>query len=435
MSRIPWRFYGVWLLPLGGLMGFAGYGSYLYTWPVFFPVVIKELGWSAAVAATASSLAAFHGGIEGPLVGWILDKYGPRVVMLFGGLCIGIGFISMYWMDNIVFYYIAFGVLINLGANAGLYNSSYKAVANWWVRWRARAISIMILPTGLAGTFGPSVGAWAIANYGWRTASLMLGILVLVIFIPAAMLIRPKRPEAYGLLPDGDDPRKVLGNTDGKLTEAQLAAATMQKEVDVTVRQALRTSVFWLVALFMLFLYFGCSVIVLFAPAHLVSRGFDMPAAAGFAGMMLACTYIGRLTVMAIGDIFSIKWLTILSMFICAGGAISMANASIDAVYLAYGYAILYGIGYGLWIPLTAALRGYFFGRSSFGTIGGIINIVAVTGSMFAPTFAGYIYDVTSTYYWAYMVFAGSYVLGGVVLVFAKRKAPQAVTATAPSAA
>lgn len=423
-------------------MGFAGYGAVLYTYPVFFPVIIKEFGWSAAVAATASSLARLEGGFEGPLVGYILDRWGARVVMLVGGLMIGVGFMMMSQMlsaDNIVMYYILFGVIINLGYNACLYTSSYKVVSDWWVKWRTRAISIMILPTAIAGTFGPSFGRALIANYGWRTALFIIGVIVLAIFIPAALLIRPKRPEAYGLLPDGDDPKKAMEQApakeavvDKKAAETLLAKETMKKEVDLNWKQALKSFSFWNYSLANTLSAFAGGVIVLFAPSHLMSRGIDAGSAAAFAGLMLALTYIGRLTVMLVGDIVGPKWLMVIGRIFQGAGAISMANASADMTILAYGYCLLYGIGYGMTIPLTPGLRGWLFGRTSFGMIQGFANTIAMFGTVIAPTFGGYMYDVNGTYYWAYTVYGGAFLLGAFIFAFVQR--PKREVAPAPTA-
>lgn len=429
LNRIPWRFYGLWMLPLCSAMAVVGYGTVYFMWPVFFPVVVKEFGWSAAVAATAFSLGSLHGGLEGPLVGYILDRWGPRIVMFISGILMGVGLMALNWLekDNIYLYFIFFGLVVNLGFNAGLYSSSYKLVANWWIKRRAMAITAMTLPCAIAGFICPSVATRCIASFGWRTSCLIMGAAVLVVYIPASLLVRPKRPEAYGLLPDGDEPEKFAAAAiekeigDRETAEQLLARETLKKEVDWTIGEAIKTAGFWLYSVASIFSAFAGGAVISFAPSHLAARGYSPADYAFFAGFMLLVTLVGRFIVMFLADIFSPKRFQIIAWMLQCAGVLCLANATLDSRYLAWGYGILYGVGYGIQVPITPVIRGWLFGRAAFGKIYGIISCIAMLGLITAPTFAGWIFDTTRTYYIAYMAFGAAFCIAAFILAFAKR--------------
>lgn len=441
LTRIPWNFYGVWVLPLCGLMGVAVHGTLTYGWPVLFPVIVKEFGWSAAVAATASSLARFEGGIEGPIAGWVMDKYGPRVTFLFGGIVMALGFISMYWMtaDNVLFYFIFFGVVVQTGFNVGGYGSSYKAVQNWWIKWRARATAAFVLPVGFAGTISPMIVAGLIVSVGWRTTLVYMGIFCLVIFIPCGLLIRPHKPEYYGLLPDGVDPKTVTADdaatAEKKARELALLQESAKIQADYSVKDAMKTNAFWVYTLASIFYNFGFGGVTLFIPAHMVSRGFDLPTAAFFAGMMLTFSYLGRLTVFFIGDAVSPKWLSIFSWVLSAIGVLCMANVTPETSYLAWGYAFVFGWGYGISFTIVPVVRGWLFGRAAFGTISGIMTTLAMIGSVIVPTVQGWTYDTYGSYWLGYTLLGAAYLIACVIFAFARKPAPKTTTVPAPSTA
>ena len=191
-------------------------------------------------------------------MGWFVDKFGPRNVMLFGTGLTALGFILLSRIQELWQFYAAFLVL-TIGLSFGTFLIVTTAVANWFVENRSKALSITMAGSGLGGVLVPVI-IWLIATTDWRTGLVVVAIGHLVIGIPVSFVMK-SRPEDYGLLPDGalpEEPDELSGSEDAARRRTALSS-----EVNMTTRQALTSRVFWQLAIAM-----GVSGMVISASIH-----------------------------------------------------------------------------------------------------------------------------------------------------------------------
>jgi MFS family permease len=122
-------FYGWWIVLSTSIICGLGYGTWMYSFGVFFKPMMAEFGWSRAMTAGAYSLRSIQGGIASPILGWVIDKYGGRVAIFGGAIVSGLGFIMMYFVNSLWSFYLINGVILSIGMGAMLYLSAFTVIA------------------------------------------------------------------------------------------------------------------------------------------------------------------------------------------------------------------------------------------------------------------------------------------------------------------
>jgi MFS family permease len=389
-----------------------GAGEFFYGFSVFYTPILHEFGWSSAVVAGAFSLSRLEGGIEGPIVGLLVDRYGSRKLMFVGVILIALGFFAMTAVDNVLLLYLVYGGLLSIGYNTGFQHSMTALVAQWFIRKRGRAMSIYTLSAGLGGAIIVPVLARSVANLGWRSTAIICGASCLVIGLPLVYFVR-NRPEDIGLLPDGDTPSSVSQHAPGGI---DLEASGL--EADYSAREALRTRTFWTLMLGESFRSFLLGSIVIHQIPYLVSIGIPLELAAMILGTMITLSIPGRLVFGSLGDYMSKRYLLVLAMSLQALGIFIFSQAT--GFIHTYAFVLIYGIGYGGVIPLLHAYRAELFGRRRFASISGIAAPFRMIGSVVGPVLAGYIYDIYGNYRMAFIVFTALALLSAISFFFVK---------------
>ena len=186
------------------------------------------------------------GGVQGPLMGYCTDRFGPRVMLAFGGLMSGLGFILLARTTNFWWFLLVFVVFLSVGFRSGYNNASIAAVNNWFRRRRGLAMSVVSMGNGLGGASAYLVGL-LIFVVGWRDACTILGILILAVVIPLSWFLR-RAPEDMGLLPDGDPPEMAEAASSGQQRTRQRRNA-QAGETDFTAKEAMVTPSYWLLVM------------------------------------------------------------------------------------------------------------------------------------------------------------------------------------------
>ena len=182
-----------------------GNGSISQGFPRFFVPIRTELGLTSAQMSLVFSLARAEGSAGGPLVGWAVDRYGARPMILAGGLMAGIGTILLSRADSYWELIVLFSGIISLGKSAGFGQTLMAAVNQWFIRRRSVAMSTLMTAFAGGGAFVVLLLNFGIQQIGWRDTLLWTGVFIVAMTLPAAFFIR-SRPEDMGLLPDGDVP-------------------------------------------------------------------------------------------------------------------------------------------------------------------------------------------------------------------------------------
>ena len=375
-------------------------GAFWQGFGAFFDPIVEHFGWSRAMTSAAISLQRTESGMVSPFVGYFIDKFGPRTVMLVGILVTGFGFILLGRINSLWQFYAAF-TLITLGMSFGTWMVVTTTVANWFVDLRTRALAVTSAGSALGGLLVPVV-IWLIATTDWRTGLIVIGVGFWVIGIPAAMVMR-RRPEDHGLLPDGRSPDALEEDDDAPSGDgtATTPPAPRNAEANFNVRQALRTRAFWQMALAM-----GFGQLVMSASIHqipaITSFGFSRETA-GLVMLSVSLTSMaGRIGSGWVGDAVD-KRKVIAAAFACQLiGTIIFANTS-SSLHLV-GFVFFWGVGLGASIPVRFALLADYFGRRHFGSVMGIMMTVSAIFGVVGPVFVGWMFDVRDNYRDPFMI-------------------------------
>ena len=343
------------------------------------------------------SIQRTESGAVAPFVGYFIDRYGPRRVMLFGISVLGVGFILLSRVENLWQFYLAF-VVITLGLSFGTFMVITTCIANWFMEKRARALGLAMTGTGIGGLLVPVI-ILVIAAAGWRTALMLVGLGFFATGIPAALLMR-RRPEDHGMLPDGRArPLRSVGGGTGSAS----AGAEARLDGDYSVRQALRTRWFWQFAVAM-----GVGQMAMSASIHqipaMTSFGFSL----GAAGLIMMGSSIasmaGRLGSGFMGDVVDKRYVIAASILCQVVGLLFLAYG--QSILILIGFMVFWGLGWGGGVPVRFAMVADYFGRRSFGSIMGLLGTVSTVFGIGSPVLVGWLADVRGNYRDPFIVLA-----------------------------
>lgn len=427
-------FYGWWIVLAS--MGATAIASVFYWqgFSLFFLELQGEFSTNRAALSGAISLSQLEGGMLGPVGGYLVDRYGPRRMMTIGVVMMGVGYVLMSMVNSLVMFYIVFLAVISVGMSIGIRVPSLVAPANWFIKKRGTALGIAMTGSGFAGLFLPIIG-WLIASYGWRTTMVIAGITVWCLGLPIARVMR-RRPEEYGLLPDGEKPvpkaqivEDAPVETTGIATPFTAeAAAPAESEANFTLRDALKMPVFWFMAMAFGLRQFAVGAISLHQVPYLVDTGRSLETASVILAAVTATSIIGRLGFGSLADHFPPRYIMAISMMMVGLGALILSNVA-EGMGMLLLYIVVYSIGWGGGATTMNATRGAYFGRRAFGTISGSMDFVQMFGLVLGPIFAGFVFDRTESYTIAFNSFAISAVAAGVLMFFLR---PPGRTSPAP---
>jgi MFS family permease len=414
MKRI---FYGWYIVGAGCAMQFVQSTLFFQSFGAYFAVLRDDRGWSKTELSGAAAMHQVEAAILGPLLGWIIDRFGPKWVIRAGVIMFGTGFILLSCVDSLLAFYGAF-IVTALGSSLCGFFPLNVALIHWFKRHLARAMSSMQIGMALGGLVLPIV-ALALSTWGWRATAFASGIIIIAVCLPLSFFIR-RRPEDIGEVIDGirlssQDP---VSDPDVKITETTR---------DFTAREALRTQAFWLLSLghsFALFVVHGVNT---HAITHMKEGlGYTIEAAS-FVIMLQTLAQLAGLGLGAwIGDRFDKRVLCALCMLGHMSGLLFLAYATGPAMIVAY--AILHGTAWGLRGPFMQAIRADYFGRSAIGMIMGLSFMIIVIGQIGGPMIAGILADMTGNYRAGFTTLAILAGLGSAFFLLAKRPAQPNVT-------
>jgi sugar phosphate permease len=375
----------------------------------YVAVLAEERGWSKTALSGAAALQQMEAALLGPVLGWLLDRFGPQVFIRIGVFFLGGGLMLLSTVDSLAGFYGAFVVIAMGGSLAGFFPLNV-ALIHWFERWRARALSSMSLGLAFGGIATPLV-AWSLQTHGWRPTAFYSGVIAIVVGFPLAMVMRNK-PEDYGEKVDG---LQVLVD-DKSNPQKPKAEATR----DFTAREALRTPAFWLLSLGHGFALFVVHTVLVHAITHLKEGlGYTLAAAALVMGLVTAFQIVGVMIGWWVGDRFDKRLIAAACMLMHAVGLLLLTYAL--AMPMLVGFAVLHGIAWGLRGPFMQALRADYFGRASIGMILGLSYMIIIIGQMGGPLIAGAFADAHGNYRTGFTLLAILAGLGSFFFLLAKK--------------
>ena len=414
--RTPF-FYGWVILFTAGSTQVVRNATASLTIAVFIFPLSEELGWSRTLIAGAASFGGLAASGVSPLVGWLVDRYGARLILASSIIILGLSTISLAWATVPVAFYLAYGVGRVIFSSPIQIGSSVL-VSRWFVRMRGRASGILFGSHSVGLVLFPLVASVVIGISGWREAWLVLGILVFAIALLPTLLLVVQQPEDVGLRPDGDAPVEDGGADQPGVASFGPAPAPATEEPVWTLREAMRTPALWMFAAAT-----GMTFLVQAGVnTHLAAYLRDQGLSAAFAGIGIS----GNAAVMGVGSIFW-GWITerFPPRYVMAGVALTVGGASglfvvADSTPEILIYTLLFGFGVGGLLSVPLVVYADYYGRRSLGAIRGVTEPLTTFGQAIGTVLAGLVFDFTGSYGFAFMAFAAMGGLATVLVLFAR---------------
>jgi MFS family permease len=343
-----------------------------------------EFGWSAGATAAGRSLQQADT-VLGPVNGWLVDRFGPRRLMIVGTALFALSFVLFGLADSLLTYYAACFLMAVSNGLVGLLVVSYS-LNRWFRRKRTAALGLAVTGFAVAGAIFIPLLVWAQAAHGWRAAAFGSGLGILLVALPIAFLMRDA-PEPYGLSRDGDDPDRPPATGAAHARGGGL--------VDFTLRQALRTRAFWCITLGTALAMLVQSALVVHQFPHL-ERALDRETVAFVLAAMNLVNIAGRLIGGAVGDRLPKHTFLGVTLVGATLGVALVAVATSVPLLLAYG--ALFGFAWGVRAAVLNSLQGDYYGRAAYGRIVGLTQTLASPAAIFAPVLVGIWADAAGGY-------------------------------------
>ncbi|MEE2875841.1 MAG: MFS transporter [Chloroflexota bacterium] len=382
--------------------------------------MMDDLGWSSAEYSLSGTISLLLGGILGVFSGQLLDQYGARKLIAIGAIILGITFIYISTIESLL----VFTLLTITGGAAGASLAGplvvNVTVAKWFVRYRGWALALGSTGVSLGNILWPLVMTYVVDTAGWRAGFLWRAGLMILLLGAAALLLR-RKPEDYGLLPDGVKKQ----NTDDK--EAQVGYQTVfaDETNSYTRRTALRTRALWLISAAYGLNTAAMMAILMHGTAFITDSDFSRSVAAiafsinGFANLTSKIPWAWSLARVPV------RYLAAATLIFSGSGvALMLVASSLNSMPLVYLGFFLWGFGFGGTIPVGESIWANYYGRKHLGSIRGIGMPLTIGLGAVGPILVGLSFDIYQSYQLAFICLLTTYFVGASLLAVAPKPTP-----------
>ena len=385
-------FYGWWIVAAGCVSMAMSSGLFFTGFGFFFEPIRNYFGWNRTVLSGAYAISRIESSLTGPLIGYLIQRFGPRTVMIVSFVIFGAGFILIGRSVSVFTFYIAF-IVTATGADPPSFLAVMASINNWFKVNRAKAIGISMLGLGIGGVVFPPLLAFGLNNFSWREVSTASGIFIIVVGIFVSLLVR-FNPESYGYLPDGIDPNEAADSSSVKeKSSSSKATRVVTSTVEgVGLQDAIKTRAFWIISIGHAQALLVVSVAGLYQVPYLEdSLGFSRNSAAKIIMILTAVNMFGQLFGGFLADRFQKN---LMASATIVGHCVALIILAIaDSYSLVIVYAVIQGLAWGVRTPVLTSMRGDYFGRKSFPLIMGTSQGIAMLGMVVGPMLVGYVAD------------------------------------------
>jgi MFS family permease len=376
---------------------------------VFTPQFESEFGWSRTEISFAATTGTIAAAIMAPYFGPLIDRFGGKPFVAGGGVIMAVGLLALANMQTEWQFFAIY--TIGRGMAAGLLSvAASVTVSKWFIRKRGFAVGLTTI--GLrVGFAAMPIGVQLIIDHsGWRTACYVLALIVSLLGIVPAVRWLHKRPEDFGLLPDGD--------TEPALSESGPRPLRPQ-EVDWTRHDAIRTKAFWLLTFAIGLQGFAGGAVNLHQIPHMVDRGMSNSQAALLLSLYAVFAGAGGMLEGILDTRLGAKATFILGLL---GSSVGMVVLMFTSTFqMGIVFAASYGIAFGLMITSQQVVFADYFGREALGAIRGASLPMLMGFQALGPIFGGAVFDLTGSYIGAFVPFTIGYLVAACALLATKR--------------
>ncbi len=384
---------------------------------IFLKPLTTDLGVSRGVFSLLRSGEGIIAACIAPLVGTLVDRYGGRWLMVIGTGIVAAGYFLLSHVDTFTEFAAIRLALVTLGDVMMGYMVVNVIIAQWFMRYRGRAMAISSMGVGFAKVCMPVVAASLILWLGWRQTWLAFGLMTLALLVMPALLLVRRSPESMGLLPDGAPQPLDAPDQPPKKTTVHGADSAAQ-EVEWTRAEAARTTAFWLLVITFGISSIGVTGLNLHVYSYVTDLGYSVVVAAIvmsiIASMQLASPLAWGLLAERIGPRYAATL-----RFVIQGIGLAVAILTGDLFCLYAGF-LLYGIGLGGNMVLPDILWADYFGRRSLGKIRGLGLLISHFLAAIGPPFFGFLFDITGGYGLSFAIFGAVLVISAFLSLLLK---------------
>jgi MFS transporter, OFA family, oxalate/formate antiporter len=400
-----------WLILGGAFTAFTISAAMMHSYTVFLVAFVEQFGWSRGETSIAYSVSQLVAGGSSPVVGTLVDRLGPRRLLLLGGGLLVLGLLGSAFIGRLWQIVVLYGVVMTFGANCLGLVVFVPILSRYFVRRRGMAISIVQSANGFARALSAPVVQFLISGIGWRSTYLVEAAFMAAAVFPLAAWFRR-----------ADPPRSVSRSEAAE--SAPAGSPNIAPRGGWTLAEAMRTPHFWLLFAVYLFTGLGSFFVSLHQLAFAVDRGFDKLYAAEVLGMGAFLAIFGTIVTGTLSDIIGREVSAIMAYgFSIVGVVCALFITGPDQGWLLWLHACLFGLTWGARGPAITAKTADLFPGAQLGAILGVITIGSGLGAALGSWGAGFIFDLSGSYALAFILSIAAY-LCGVVAFWALRRPP-----------
>jgi MFS transporter, OFA family, oxalate/formate antiporter len=383
----------------------------MHAYAVFFVAFLEEFGWTRAETSTAYAVAQLMSGVSAPLMGLLVDRLGPRRLILAGGSLLVGGLLLSASVATLWHLVLLYGVVMTVGANGLGMVVSVPLISRLFVRKRGMAVAMVQSANGLGRAVSTPLVQLLIAALGWRQSYLVLAAVMAMCLGPVAWCFPRREPE-----------RHVPVTSAGTVPAGRQEHAVVPPVQDWSVRDAMRTPHFWLLGSVYLCTGLGSFFVSLHQLAFAVDMGFDKLYAANVLGIGSFLAIGGIIGTGTLSDYIGRERAAILAYGISILGVVcALGIAGPDQRGLLWLHACGFGLTWGARGPSITAKTADLFPGRHLGAILGVISIGTGLGSAIGAWASGWIFDRSGSYHVAFLLSIASYLVGCVAFWLLRR--------------
>ena len=393
MEPSPLR--GAWLILAAGFLAFTVSAGLMHAYTVFLLAFVEEFRWGRAEGSVAYAERQLVGGASSPLVGGMVDRLGPRRMVLLGGCLLALGLLGSAYAATLWHVVLLYGVVMTIGANCIGMVVFVPLVSRLFTAGRGMAISVLQSANGFGRAVSAPAAQVMVDGLGWRGAYLLQAGAMALLVLPLAAMF-PRAEAAPGAAPSG---------------AANKAAAAAVRQW--TLAEAARTRHFWLLFLVYMFTGIGSFLVSLHQLAFAVGQGFEPLYAATVLGMGSFLALPGVILTGTVSDHIGREKAALLAYGISIlGVACALPIERGDQDLLLWLHACFFGVTWGARGPAITAKTADLFPGPRLGTILGVITIGSGLGAAVGSWAAGLLFDLTGSYRLAFVLSIAAYLCG-----------------------